>query len=276
MAKVSTTYGTYLSDLFDPEVIGEMINEKLIDNIVFAPLARVDNTLQGRAGDTVTLPYFSYIGDSSAVNEGEDIPLAKLTEKTKTVKVAKIGQGVQITDEAILSGYGDPLNEGVRQIVASIASTVDNMLIDALDTGIETDHVFTPSAKFTVDDIPAALALFGEDIDGQKAIIVDPATYATFLNTKTWIPSTEIGADLLIKGAVGQVYGTQILVSQRIKSKNAFYIVKPDSLAIYSKRDVLVETDRDILNQSTVVVGSKMFAPYLYRPGGAVKIAAGA
>lgn len=58
MATVSTSTGTYLSDLFNPQVIGQMIDEKLFPNIVFAPLASVDYTLQGRAGDTVTLPYF--------------------------------------------------------------------------------------------------------------------------------------------------------------------------------------------------------------------------
>lgn len=58
MATVSKTTGTYLEDLLNPQVIGEMINEKLTDNIVFAPLAKLDYTLQGQAGDSVTLPYF--------------------------------------------------------------------------------------------------------------------------------------------------------------------------------------------------------------------------
>ena len=59
MATVNTTNGTYLASLFNPQVIGEMVSEKLIDNIVFAPLARVDTTLEGRAGNTVTLPSFA-------------------------------------------------------------------------------------------------------------------------------------------------------------------------------------------------------------------------
>lgn len=59
MATVNTTNGTYLASLFNPQVIGEMVSEKLIDNIVFAPLARVDTTLEGRAGNTVTLPAFA-------------------------------------------------------------------------------------------------------------------------------------------------------------------------------------------------------------------------
>lgn len=59
MAQVNTTTGTYLSSLFNPQVVADLIDTKLTDNMVFAPLARIDYTLQGRAGNTVTLPYYS-------------------------------------------------------------------------------------------------------------------------------------------------------------------------------------------------------------------------
>ena len=59
MATVSTTNGTYLTNLFNPQVVADLLNEKLIDNLVFAPLAKVDTTLEGRAGNTVTLPYYA-------------------------------------------------------------------------------------------------------------------------------------------------------------------------------------------------------------------------
>ena len=36
------------------------------------------------------------------MDEGTDIPIAKLTQSTKEVKVEKIGKGVQFTDEAVL------------------------------------------------------------------------------------------------------------------------------------------------------------------------------
>lgn len=59
MAQVNTTTGTYLSSLFNPQVVADIIDTKLTDNMVFAPLARIDYTLQGRAGNTVTMPYYS-------------------------------------------------------------------------------------------------------------------------------------------------------------------------------------------------------------------------
>lgn len=268
MATVPTSTGTYLSDLVNPQVMGDMINEKLYDNIVFSGLATIDTTLQGQAGDTVTLPYFEKSGDADTVAEGTDIPIQKLTAKTKQVTIVKIGKGFQLTDESILSGYGDPIQECVKQISGGIGSKVDDMLRAALDGN--TTNVYTPKSALTVDDIPNALAMFGEDMDGQKALIVDPAFYAQLLKTD-WVPASEIAANIKIRGSIGMAYGAQVIVSNRVKGKN-FYIVKPGALAIFMKRDTLVEYDRDIINQSNVVVGSKMFAPYLYKPADAIKI----
>lgn len=59
MATVNTSTGTYLSNLFNPQVVADLIDEKLIDNLVLAPISTVDTTLQGQPGDTVTLPYYA-------------------------------------------------------------------------------------------------------------------------------------------------------------------------------------------------------------------------
>ena len=100
MPQVNTTTGTYLSSLFNPQVVADLIDTKLTDNMVFAPLARIDYTLQGRAGNTVTLPYYSYIGAASEVSEGYDIGIRKLTQSTSSVTIVKYGVAVQLTDEA--------------------------------------------------------------------------------------------------------------------------------------------------------------------------------
>lgn len=271
MATVSTENGTYLANLLNPQVIADLINTKLVDNMVFAPLARVDYTLQGRAGNTVTLPYYSYIGDAELVQEGHDIPIKQLTQSTKQVEIVKYGIAAQLTDEAALSGYGDPIGEATNQIVTSIASSVDNQLLESLNGN--TDMVYTGSGPLTPADIPLALAKFGEDFDGQKALIVDADFYAKLLG-ENWIPASEIAADVKIRGSVGMAYGCQVIISNRVKNGN-FHIVKPGALAIFTKRDTMVEVDRDILNQSTVIAGSKLFAPYLLNSGDAIVLKAG-
>ena len=108
MSAVSTSYGTYLSNLFNPQVVGDRINKKLWDYVRFSPLARIDNTLEGRPGNTITLPYYNKSITAQVVNEGQDITLSQLTESTTTVTIKKIAAGCQITDEALLSAYGNP------------------------------------------------------------------------------------------------------------------------------------------------------------------------
>ena len=277
MAQVDTTYGTYLSNLFNPQVVADLIDSKLTDNMVFAPLARIDYTLQVRAGNTVTLPYYSYIGAASAVSEGYDIGIRRLAQSTRSVTISKLGVAVQITDEAVLSGYGDPINEAARQIATSIDDAMDNLLLAALAANSASEQNYATSGSsvaLTPDDIPLALAKFGEDMDGEKALLVTPDFYSQLVGSN-WIPASEIAANIRIRGAVGMAYGCQVIVSNRLVSGGSLYIVKPGTLAVFMKRGAMIETDRDILNQSTVLAGSILAAPYLMNPAGMIKLSVG-
>lgn len=264
---------TMLKNLVDPEVIGDLIDKKLVDAIKFAPLAKVDTTLVGQPGSTVKLPSYEYIGDAVVVAEGKDIPIRQLTQTTKEVTIQKIGNGGVLTDEAVLSGYGDPVGEFVDQLVTSIASKVDNDLVTAL--GSTTTTYSAAGDVVSADDVAGSLALFGEDIDGEKALLVDPATYASLRKSSDWLPASDVAADMFIKGVVGMVQGCQVIVTNRIKDKSAF-IVKQGALAIFLKRDVMVESDRDIVNKSTVITADKHLATYLIDETKAIKIAVGA
>lgn len=281
MAQVNTTTGTYLSALFNPQVVADLIDTKLTDNMVFAPLATIDYTLQGRAGNTVTLPYYSYISAASQVSEGYDIPIRKLTQSTSQVSIVKYGVAVQLTDEAVLSGYGDPVGEAASQISTSIDDALDIALLAALAANSASEQNYATADASTAlapDDIPLALAKFGEDVDGEKILLVTPDFYAQLVGTPAstnWIPASEIAANVKIKGAVGMAYGCQVVVTNRLVASGNLYIVKPKTLAVFIKRGSMVETDRDILNQSTVLAGSILCAPYLMNPKGMIKLSVG-
>lgn len=264
------TNATKLANLIDPEVIGAMLDVKLIDMIKFAPLATVNTELVGRPGDTIKLPKYAYIGDAVVVTEGNDIPIRQLTQTAVPVKVQKIANGAQITDEAVLSGYGDPVGEYVNQLATSIASKIDNDFVAALENNQKTVYE-AASSKIDADDIAGALALFGEDIDGEMVVVVDPTTYASLRKASNWLPASEIAANIVVKGAVGEIYGCQVVVSNRIKNSHA-YIVKPGALALFLKRDTMIETDRDIVNKSTVITADKHCVTYLLNDAKAIKI----
>lgn len=264
---------TGIADLFDPEVVGDLINKKLIDAIRFTPLAKVDDTLEGQPGSKIKLPSFNYIGKAEKVAEDEDLPIKKLTQTTEEVEIMEYGLAVEITDRGAIIGFGDPLDEAVSQISLAIADGVEDSLINAAST--TASLVGTSTATKVTDRIAEDLELFGEEIDGKKVLVVPPKVHTALRKSSDWIPNTQMGADIIVKGTVGMIYGCQIVTSNRLKTKNEGFIIKPGALAIISKRNTLVEFDRDILGRKNLITGSKMFAPYVYDKSKLIKISFG-
>jgi len=215
--------------------------------------------------------------DATAVGEGQDISIAKLTTNTTTVTVSKIGKAVEISDEAILAGAGNVMQEASSQILTAINSGVENALIANMKTNVTMSEDVAADAD-AADAIADALTDFGEDIDGDKVIVVPPSFYARLRKTDAWIPNTEVGANMIIRGTVGMVHGCQIITSNRMREfdddteVNTAYIIKPGALAIYHKRNTLVEYDRDILSEMNYIKGSNIFAPYVYDKNKIIKL----
>ena len=49
---------TKLEKMINPEVMSEMISAKVEKKVAIIPFAKMDTTLQGRAGNTITIPVF--------------------------------------------------------------------------------------------------------------------------------------------------------------------------------------------------------------------------
>jgi N4-gp56 family major capsid protein len=261
----ATSNATLLQDLFVPEVVADAIDKKLVDAIRFAPLAVIDNTLVGRPGDELTMASYEYVGDAEAVAEGADIPIAKLSQDSVKVKVAKIGKAVEFSDEALLSGYdNDIAEEAAKQVVVAINSKLESDLIAKMST----DSTLTGSIDLTAGNvthsIAEALTAFGEDMEGEKVLLVSPSVYTSLLKSDAWIPGTEAGANVIMSGVVGTIFGMQVVLSNRLTARNEAYIIKPGALRIAMKRNTLVEFDRDILSEMNYIKASKIFAPYVY------------
>lgn len=260
---------TKLANLINPQVLADYIDKKLIDKIVFAPLAEVDTTLVGNPGDTLSFPAYAYIGAASDLTEASAISTVSLNASAVSVRIKEAGKGVEISDTAVLSAYGNPVGEIGDQLLKAIADKVD---IDFLTTMGSIASGMTVSGVSTVMDISDSLEKFGEDIDGKKSLIVAPAMYTMIRNTKDWSPASEFAAGALVRGAVGQIFGCDIIVSNRLSASGNAYIVKPGALRLVLKRDSLLEADRDILRRVNVFTVTKHYATYLYNAAGAIKL----
>lgn len=81
-------------------------------------------------------------------------------------------KGVGLTDEAVLSGYGNPVGEAGNQLALSIASKLDNDAMDALQTATLS---YDGSAKaISYDGVVDAIDLFEEEVNTEKVMFVQP------------------------------------------------------------------------------------------------------
>lgn len=254
---------TKIADLINPQVLADMISAELPNAIVFAPLATVGRTLQGRAGNTLTMPKFGYIGDATDVAEGADIPIAKMTTTEAEVTIKKAGRGVELTDESVLNGYGDTVGEAKNQLKMAIANKVDNdMLVALRGASLEFE------GALTIPNLLTARATFGENVNQPAVLIINSTNYA---NIASAILALENSDNVLIKGTVGQVAGLQVAISDKLTNTEAF-IVAQGALGLEMKRDVMVESDRDIVAKTTVITADEHYVAYLKDESKAIAI----
>ena len=259
---------TKLAQLINPEVMGAFIEKKLVNDFKFAPLAVIGHELQGNPGDTLTIPTWAYIGKAEDVEEGADIPLTKLGASKTTVKVKKAGKGVELTDEAVLSGLGDPLGQAEKQLAKSIVHKVNHDCLEVLKGTVTLTHT-AEGGVLTKDILADALVKFGEDIDELQVAFVSPEDYASIRKDAIWVDVLQ--GQKVISGQVGQIMGCAVVVSGDIE-KGTVLIVRHGALGIELKRDTAMEMDRDIIAKSTILTIDKHYIAYLKDASKVVKV----
>lgn len=260
---------TKLAELINPEVMGAFAERKLEAEFKFAPLAVVGHELQGQPGDTLTIPAWGYIGRADDVAEGAPIPISKMGQTKVTVKVKKAGKGIELTDEAVLSGLGDAVGEGEKQLAESILDKVNKDCFDALMGTTTLQHTTAVSNKLSSDDLADALVHYKEDVHEGQVIFVSPKRYAELRKDPAWV--TVLAGEKFISGQVGEIMGCSVVVSNMMENDKAL-IVRAGALGLELKRETMIESDRDIIHKSTIVTIDKHYVAYIKDASKVIKI----
>lgn len=263
---------TKLENLINPEVMADIISGKIASAIRVTPFAKVDNTLAGKAGDTITVPQFAYIGDAEDVAEGVECGTVQLTATTTEAKVKKAMKAVTLTDEAVLSGYGDPVGETNMQLAKAIAAKVDVDAMDALQTAqLEYDG---SASKIAYSGIVDAVDIFEEEFNSDKVIFVHPLQVGALRKDSEFLAADKLAESVRVTGAIGKICNCEVVPSKKVplnEGGTAYVcpIVKLNeeaeaedespALTIYIKRDVNVETERHTLSRTTDISVDELY-----------------
>ena len=256
MADLSKTTTLVNGDVFDPQVVSDMINAKVTRKAVMTGYIKVDSTLQGVAGSTVTVPKWGYIGEAEDYEEGQPIDTTKMAFTTSQYGIKKIGKGVRLTDEAQLSGYGNPMATATAQIALSISEKLDNDRVAVL---YESKNVFDGTATvLKYSAIVDGVDMFQEEEDSRKVILIHSKQKTQLRKDPDFIANDKFGADLLTSGAIGRIAGCDVVVSNKVKCVDGVYynpIIKLNNdseteddmpaITYFLKRGNLVEHKRE-------------------------------
>lgn len=265
---------TMLSNLVDPEVFADGVAAKLGNNIKLYPISYVQD-LEGQAGGTIVVPKMAYIGDADQLTEGTAMVPVAMSQTTETLVVQEYGKAVEISDKALKNALGldSLLNEAENQIARAIANKIEKELFAKLvaidgNNGTLLYQGQAGETALNLGVLAKALEKLGEDQDGQKYLIVDPAGLTQLRQDPSFQIKDITNATVDV---AGNIFGMDVIVSNNVPVKTAF-IYKPNALGLYLKKNVAVEIDRDILKRSNVIAGSAQWACHLRDVTGAVKI----
>ena len=265
---------TMIADLINPQVMADMISAKVAQKLVVAPFAKIDTSLVGVPGNTITVPQYAYIGDAVDIAEGVAAETVKLTTSTTEVTVKKAMKAVELTDEAVLSGYGNPVGETNNQLAKAIASKVDSDAMSALQGAQLVYDGSAAAIKYT--GIVDAIDLFNEEVNSDKVIFVHPKQVTQLRKDSDFISADKYPGNVVMTGEIGMIANCRVVPSKKVPLNSGVYacpIVKLNNdaeaeedaaaLTIYLKRDTNVETDRVSLARKTDISADKHYAAAL-------------
>lgn len=272
MADVLTT----LNKLIEPEVMADMVSAKLPKKIRVAPFAKLDDTLMGVPGSTITIPAYGYIGDAQDVAEGVDVTIDAMSTTSKTATIKKAMKGVALSDEAVLSAHGNPVGEATTQLAMAIAAKVDNDCMDALQTATLS---YDGSAKVVgYDGIVDAIDIFEEEVNTEKVMFIHPKQVTSLRKDPNFISADKYKDGVMLTGEIGMIANTRIVPSKKVPldETGASYICpivkleedketedETPALTIYRKRDVNLERERKSKNRTTEITVDEIYVAVL-------------
>ena len=256
MAELTNITTLVNGDVFDPEVVSDMINAKVAKKAVMSGYIKMDSTLNGVPGSTVTVPKWGYIGEAVDLAEGQTIDTTKMAFTTAQYGIKKIGKAVMLTDEAQLSGYGNPIGTATNQIALAISEKLDNDRVAVLYESKNVVDASTAAIKYTaiVDGVDA----FGEEEESRKVILIHSKQKSQLRKDADFLAADKISTELLTNGAIGRIAGCDVVVSNKVKMEDGVYfnpIIKQDNdaeteddmpaVTYFLKRGNLVEHKRE-------------------------------
>lgn len=272
---------TLPGDVFIPEIAAAVataqFQKELAVGFTGSPLVNDLGEIPERymaEGEQIKFPRWNPLGEMNRHTPGTASTPEKLDSSVNYAPLISGEKSVEIEDWSALTSAGNPSEEVGRQMAEVARRFVDTELMDrALKTPLVVDNSDGGGnqANAVYDAFTEAIwSKWGDRAKKQVGgLVVTPAS-AKVLETSTEFKSAdfrdimelvEAGDDMTMP--IGVINNYPVFVSDRLPddgTDSTNLIFKRDAMGLKWKRQLTIESDRDILAPSTVIAGRVWFA----------------
>jgi hypothetical protein len=237
--------------VFENKVIESKATDLLTTKVNARSLMTIDNTLAESEGQTKTINVYTYTG-----------------------KVEKLADGAKNSTRGAISFVGTDYKVGRVQQVFDYSDSdfqKDNSVIDVALDGANALMANQMTADFYTECEKAALsheaATFGYETivdaiakmnieDESKLFVVIPNAWKAEIRKDEDYKNARLG-EVVYNGQVGTVAGIPVIATAALEDHG--YVMTPEAVKLFMKKDVEVEQDRDIETKINTVVLSSYY-----------------
>ena len=232
--------------VFENKVIEAKATDLLTTTVNARSLMTVDNSLAETEGMTKTINVYTYTGKVEKLADGAKNSTRGAIAYTGTdYKVGRVQQVFDYTDSDFYkdSAVVDMSLEGANALMA-------NEMTADFYAECEKASLSHSAATFGYEAIVDAIAKLNIE-DESKLFVVIPNAWKAEIRKDEDYKNARMG-EVVYNGQVGTVAGIPVIATNALEDEA--YVMTPEAVKLFMKKDVEVEQDRDVESKINTIV----------------------
>jgi len=280
---------TTIADLIIPEVVSEVASAVIVEKtaLVKSGVATGDynNADITEGGNFIKVPFWNELtGEDEVMQEGVALTPDKITQDADVGVICHRAKAWSSYELAKIVSGSDPTRAVGEQLGIFWAKRYDVALISVLKGALPSDtHINDvsqqtdgqPPVPATIEALIDTMGLLGDNANEFTTIIMHSKVYNDFLKAGLiQFGQTNLSNVILESGQIPTLLGRRVIVSDNVPveqytvgssnfTKYTTYIAQNGAMYLGFQRDLVTETDRDILAKEDVLSTDVHFCPHL-------------
>ncbi len=274
---------TRIADLIVPEVVSEIASAVIVDKtaLVKSGVATADynNVNIKEGGNFIKVPFWSELtGDDEVISDAENwrLQTEKITQYEDIGVICHRAKAWSSAELAAIVSNSDPMKAIGEQLGNYWAKRYDAALISVLKGALPQSHILDKTdgstvKTATITDLIDAMGLLGDNANEFTTIIMHSKVFSDFLKEGiVKYGQTNMSNVILESGNIPTLLGRRVIVSDAVPvedtpvgKKYTTYIAQNGAMYLGFQRDLITETDRDILGFKDYLSSQVHFCPHL-------------